>query len=347
MNASSRISFASDNTAGAHPRVLEALADANALGHVPAYGADDVTAAAHARLRRAFGDDVQAFFAWGGTGANVVSIAAATRSHQTILCTDIAHIHVDECGAPEAFTGSKLTLVPHLHGKLTIDGLERAYVGVGVEHHVQPGLVSLTESTEYGTVYTEDELRRITEWAHARSLLVHLDGARLANAAAALGSTLGALTFDVGIDLVSFGLTKNGAVGAEVVLLRDAAIAGRLPFVRKQAMQLASKHRFVAAQCDALLTDDLWRTNAAHANAMATRLAAAVRELPGLVITRPVEVNAVFAELPAEVITRLQERFHFYLWNERRSEVRWMTAFDTPAAAVDEFALAIRTELLR
>ena len=345
MSAPARVSFASDNTAGAHPRVLQAIADANALGHVPAYGADEVTEAAKVRLRHTFGDDVQAFFVWGGTGANVAGIAATTRSYHTMLCTDVAHINVDECGAPEAFTGSKLTLVPHEHGKLTVEGLEQVYGGVGVEHHVQPGLVSVTQSTEYGTVYTPDELRTITAWAHARQLVVHLDGARLANAAASLGVGLGEITFECGIDLVSFGLTKNGAIGAEVILLRDAAIAERMPYVRKQAMQLVSKHRFVSAQCQALLADDLWLHNARHANAMAARLADAVRGLPGLEITRPVDVNAVFAELPAAAIARLQERFHFYVWNERRHEVRWMTAFDTPPAAVDAFAAAIRSEL--
>jgi threonine aldolase len=347
MTAPARVSFASDNTAGADPRVLEALVVANALGHVPAYGADDVTARARALIAEAFGRDVQAFFVWGGTGANVTGLAAALRSHETVLCTDVAHIHVDECGAPEAFTGSKLTLVPHADGKLTVAALDAAFGGVGVEHHVQPAAISLTQSTEYGTVHTLDELRALAEWAHARRLLVHVDGARLANAAAALGASLRDVTFAAGADLVSFGLTKNGAIGAEVILVRDAAIAARLPFVRKQAMQLPSKHRFVAAQAAALLEDEHWRTNAAHANAMARRLADAVRDLPGLRITRPVEVNAVFAELPAAAITALQERFHFYVWNERRHEVRWMTAFDTPPDAVDAFTAAIRAELTR
>lgn len=340
-----RVSFASDNTAGAHPRVLEAVAAANALGHVQAYGADDVTLRAKARLHAAFGDDVQAFFVWGGTGANVASLAAVLRPYQAVICTEIAHINVDECGAPEAFTGSKLALVPHREGKLAITDAEVHCDGIGVEHHVQPGVLSLTQSTEYGTVYTPDELRALTTWAHGRGLLVQLDGARLANAAAALDLPLRALTFDVGVDLVSFGLTKNGAIGAEVILVRDPAIAARLPFVRKQAMQLPSKQRFVAAQADALLEDDLWLANARHANAMARRLADAVQGLPGLRITRPVQVNAVFAELPAAVTARLQEQFHFYTWNARTGEVRWMTAFDTPPAAVDAFAGAIRSAL--
>lgn len=341
-----RVSFASDNTAGAHPRVLEALAAANALGHVPAYGADEATQRALAQLRAAFGADVHAFFVWGGTGANVASLAAVLRPHQAVICTDIAHIHVDECGAPEAFTGSKLALVPHREGKVEIADAEVHCDAFGVEHHVQPGVLALTQSTEYGTVYSPAELHALTAWAHGRGLLVHLDGARLANAAAALDLPLRALTFDVGVDLVSFGLTKNGAIGAEVVLVRDAAIAQRLPFVRKQAMQLPSKQRFVAAQAEALLADDLWRANARHANAMARRLADAVQGLPGLRLTRPVQVNAVFAELPAAAIAQLQAQFHFYTWNARTGEVRWMTAFDTPPEAVDAFAAAIRAALV-
>lgn len=333
-------SFASDNTAPAHPRVLEALGRVN-TGHVPAYGEDPVTAAAQARLRATFGNGVHPFFVWGGTGANVVGLSAALRPYEAVLCADVAHLQVDECGAPERFTGSKLLLVPSTHGKVAPDAVAARITGVGIQHHVQPRVLSVTQSTEYGTVYAPAELRALADLAHANGLLFHIDGARLANAAASLGVTLRAITFDAGADIVSFGATKNGAMGAETILVRDGELAARLPFLRKQGMQLPSKMRFVAAQVDAMLDGDLWRENASHANAMARRLADGVRDLPGITITRPVEANAVFATVPPARTRALQERFAFYVWNEAADEVRWMASWDTTEAAIDEFIAAI------
>lgn len=336
-----RPSFASDNTAPAHPRVLEAVARANA-GHAPAYGDDELTRHALQLLRAEFGSDVHAAIVWNGTGANVVGLSTALRPFQAVVTSHLAHIVVDECGAPERFLGSKLLLVESVDGKLLPERVAPMLSGFGVVHHVQPRVVSVTQSTEYGTLYTPAELRALADQAHAHGMLLHVDGARLANAAAALGTSLRDACFGAGADLVSFGLTKNGALGAEVVLVRGDALAGDLGFLRKQSMQLASKMRFLSAQVVALLEDRLWHANASHANAMARRLADALAGAPGVTITRPVQVNAVFATLAPARVAALQERFHFYVWNEALSEVRWMTSFDTTEEQVDAFAAAIR-----
>ncbi len=333
--------FASDNTAGAHPAVLEAIARAN-RGHAPAYGDDPLTARAVERFREHLGPDVAVFFVFGGTAANVLGLQAVLASHEAVICADLAHINVDECGAPEKFIGCKLLPLPAPDGKLTPEGVRSRLRGIGVPHHVQPRVVSVTQATEYGTVYRPDELRTLAEVAHGNGLLLHMDGARLANAAASLGLPLRALTGEVGVDLLSFGGTKNGLLGAEAVVFFDRERARAFPFIRKQGMQLASKMRFLAAQLDALLADDLWLRNARCANAMARRLAERVAGIPEIRLTQPVEANAVFAVVPPAVVRRLQAEYHFYLWDERRSEVRWMTSFDTTEADVDAFADAIR-----
>jgi threonine aldolase len=336
--------FASDNTAPVHPAVLAALSEAN-RGPSAAYGYDPWTARAAAWFGAQFGAGTEVFPVWNGTGANVVSLRALTRPWQAVVCTAQAHIQVDECGAPELLTGSKLIAVPTSDGKLTPEMLQRAMAGRGDEHHVQPAVVSLTQVTEYGTVYRRDEIAALCATARELGLKVQMDGARIANAAAALDLPLRAFTRDAGIDVLSFGATKNGAMGAEAIVVFDPELARDMLFLRKQSMQLASKMRFLSAQLLALADDDLWLANARHANAMARRLAAGVRTIPGVEITQPVEASAVFATLPRAVSLRLQERFHFYFWNHSELEVRWMTSWATDASDVDELLQAIRKEI--
>jgi threonine aldolase len=333
-------SFGSDNHAPVHPAVLEALVTAND-GDVPSYGDDPLTARAEELFKVHFGPEAEAYLVFNGTAANVLALESLVRPYEAVLCADTAHIHTDECGAPERHLGSKLLPVSTVDGKLTPEAADRAVWGVGDQHHVQPRALSVTQSTELGTRYFPDELRALADWAHSLGLAVHLDGARLANAAAALGVGLGEASTACGVDVVSFGATKNGGLGAEaVVFLRPGPAAG-FPYRRKQGMQLASKMRYAAAQFVALLTDDLWRRNAAHANAMAARLAAAVRDVPGVRITRPVQANAVFAVPPAAVVAPLQARYPFYVWDESTGEVRWMTSFATTEADVDGFAATL------
>jgi threonine aldolase len=339
-------SFASDNHAGAHPDVLAAVAAAND-GHAPAYGADRVTAAALAALRRHLGEDAEAAFVFNGTGANVVGLGLLLRPWEHVVCARSAHIAVDECGAPERLLGSKLVVLDAPDGKLTPDLVRAAHTGVGEMHHTQPRVVSITQSTELGTLYTPEEVTALADCAHALDMFLHVDGARIANAAAALGVPLRATTSDCGVDVLSFGATKNGALGAEAVVVLRPGLAGPLDFARKQLMQLGSKLRFTAAQVLALLEGDLWLRNATHANAMAARLADAITGLPGLQVTQPVQVNAVFATLPPAAIAELQESFAFYVWDEARGEVRWMCSWDTTEEDVDAFAAAIAEVLMR
>ena len=332
--------FASDNSAAVHPAVLAAIAAAND-GHVFGYGHDPYSRSVEQRVEQAFGESARAFFVFNGSAANVLCLRAACRPWQAVICAGTAHINVDECGAPEALAGVKLLSTPTVDGKLTPALVRSLVARVGDEHAVQPGVVSITQCTELGTVYSESELRAITTLAHEHGLLVHMDGSRLANAAAALGTSLRAITTDAGVDLLSFGGTKNGLLGAEAVVLVSDGLADGFEYLRKQTLQLASKMRFLAAQFDALMHDQLWLSNARHANAMAARLAAAVRELPGVEITRPVQTNAVFATLPAAAREQLHERFAFYPWNESIGEVRWMCSWDTTEDDVDRLAAAV------
>ncbi len=336
-------SFASDNAAGAHPAVLEALAAANA-GYAEPYGADALTRRAADRVRAALDAEAEVFFTWGGTAANILGLAAVTRPWQGVICAEQAHIAVDECGGPERFIGCKLLTVATRDGRLTPDGVRSRIKGVGVEHHVQPGVVSLTQATEYGTVYRPEQVGELADLAHGNGLLVHMDGARLANAAASLGVPLAEFTWRAGVDVLSFGGTKNGLLSAEAVVFFESVRERALdfPYIRKQGMGLASKMRFVAAQFDAVLAGGLWLRNADHANRMAKRLAAAVQGTPGLLVTQPVEANAVFAVLPRRAIRELQERYYFYVWDEVADEVRWMTTFATTESEVDAFADDVR-----
>jgi threonine aldolase len=336
--------FASDNHAGAHPEVLAAIAAANE-GHAPAYGEDRHTAAVGERFREHFGSGAEAWLVFNGSGANVSCLDIATRPYESVICTEQAHMNVDECGAPERIAGAKLLTVATEHGKLAPADLSRWEHRRGDDHFPQPRLVSITQATELGTLYTLDETRAIAAAAHELGLLVHVDGARLANAAAALDAGLAELTTDCGVDLVSFGGTKNGLLFGEAVVFCRPGLGEGFEFVRKQLGQLASKMRFIAVQFDALLGGDLWRENAAHANAMARRLADAVGAVDGLEIVHPVEANAVFARLPRAAIDRLlsdsgYER-PFYVWDEDTDVVRWMCAWDTRPEDVDDFAAAV------
>jgi threonine aldolase len=341
---SGRRGFASDNAATVHPEVLAAVARAN-VGHASGYGHDPYSRQIARRFAEHFGDGARAFLVFNGTAANVLCLRAACRPWEAAICTETAHLNVDECGAPEAIAGVKLISARTDHGKLTPELVEQLNRRVGDEHAVQPRVVSVSQATELGTVYTPDELRALAHAAHAHGLKLHVDGARLSNAAAALGVPLRALTVDAGVDLLSFGGTKNGLLAGEAVVFLEPGLAEGFDYLRKQSLQLASKMRFLAAQFDALLTDELWLRCARHANKMAASLAQAVDGLPGLSITRPVQANAVFATLPPEATTRLQEQFPFYVWDEASGEVRWMCSWDTTEEDVGAFAAAITAAL--
>ena len=338
-----QVHFASDNNAGVHPAMLEAIAAANA-GHVPAYGDDPHTEAAVAAFRRLLGPQAEVFFAFNGTGANVVALAAALQPWQAVICPAEAHLAVDECGAYERFAGGKLLAVPVEDGKLRPQDVERRIKGIGDQHHVQPAAISISQSTEVGTVYAVEELRALGAVARTHGLFFHVDGARIANAAAALGGDLRAMLVETGVDALTFGGTKNGLLfGEAIVFPRPHPAVERMRFVRKQAMQLTSKMRFVAAQFERLLHDELWLRNGAHANAMARRLAGAIDGLPGVSLAYPVEANGVFPILPSSVIAPLQAVRKFYVWDEARSVARWMAAWDTREDDVDAFAAALRS----
>lgn len=329
-------SFASDNVTGVHPRIMEAMAAAN-QGPARPYGEDPWTARADELLRREFGQDIVPFFVFLGTAANVLSLSSMLRPHQAVLCADCAHICVDECGAPERFTGGKLLTVPSREGKVVPADFKRFLLDLGNQHHSQPAAVSITQCTEYGTVYSPDEVRALADFAHENGLFLHMDGARLANACATLGCSLREITADCGVDALSFGGTKNGLMFGEAVIFFNPELARDFPWERKQAMQLYSKMRFIAAQFAAILEDGLWLKNATHANRMASLLAEKVAAVPGVRLTKPVETNHVFATLPREAADRLMQDWHFYIWRDEPFEVRWMAAFDTDEADVHAF----------
>ncbi|MFD6160521.1 threonine aldolase family protein [Nocardia sp. NPDC060256] len=338
--------FVSDNNAGIHPEVLAALALANG-GHQIAYGGDDYTAHLQGIFAGHFGERATAYPVFNGTGANVVALQALLPRWGAVIAAESAHITVDECGAPEKLAGIKIHTVPTPDGKLSPELIDRQAYGWGDEHRAQPLAVSITQSTELGTVYTADEIRAICEHAHERGMLVHLDGSRLANAAASLGVPLREITTDAGVDVLSFGGTKNGLLLGECVVVLNPDAVRDLVYLRKMSMQLASKMRFVSVQFEALLGGDLWLRSATHANAMARRLEAVVRGIDGVRLVRPVQANAVFAILPRPVTERLQKRYRFYLWDEHTGEVRWMCAFDTTEDDIDGFAEAIADEMSR
>ncbi|MET7857688.1 low specificity L-threonine aldolase [Streptomyces sp. NPDC005318] len=338
--------FASDNYAGVHPEVLAAIALANG-GHQIAYGEDDYTGHLQQIMHSHFGPTAEAFPVFNGTGANVVSLQAMTDRWGAVICAESAHINVDEGGAPERVGGLKLLTVPTPDGKLTPELIDRQAYGWDDEHRAMPQVVSITQNTELGTVYTPDEIRAICEHAHERGMKVHLDGARIANAAASLNVPMRAFTSEAGVDVLSFGGTKNGALFGEAVVVLNPDAVRAMKHLRKLSMQLASKMRFVSVQLEALLAGDLWLRNAQHSNTMAQRLAEGVRSVDGVEILHPVQANAVFARLPHDVSERLQKRFRFYFWDEPAGDVRWMCAFDTTEDDVDAFVLALKEEMAK
>ncbi len=341
LAAPAGVSFASDNAAGVLPEVMDAMAAANA-GPALAYGDDPWTAQATAAIAETFGTEVEVAFCWGGTGANVVGLQCLLRPWEAVICPQSAHIAVDECGAPERFIGAKLITVPTPDGKLHPAQLGPLLHGLGDQHHVQPRVVSITQSTESGTLYQPDELAAVVEEAHGHGLVVHLDGARLANAAAALGGDVRRTTVDAGVDVLTVGGTKAGGMYGEAVVFLRPELGESVAFVRKQAGQLPSKMRFVAAQFSALLADDLWIRAAGHANAMAGRLADAMTGAPGVSVVRPPEVNAVFVRLPsAAAVADLKAWSFVWDWDVDAHEVRLMTSFATTEADVDAFAAGV------
>jgi len=347
LPAAPACSFASDNAAGAHPTVVDAVARAN-VGHALAYGADAHTEEALARFRDLFGPAVETFLVWNGTGANVMALATLAQPADAVVCTEWAHIAVDETGAPERALGAKLLPQRCPDAKLTPDHLRDVGHLLGDQHHVQPGIVSITQSTELGTVYTADEIGVLCDTAHGLGMKVHLDGARIANATAALGGSIAALrsfTVDAGVDVLSFGGTKAGLLGGEAVVFLDPELARRARFVRKMVNQLPSKMRFVAAQFNALLADDLWIRLAAGSNGMARRLYDATVDIPGVRYDAAPVVNSVFPLLPPAVIRPLRDWCFFWDWDLHRGQVRWMTAWDTTAEDVDRFADGVRAAL--
>ena len=334
-------SFASDNNAGVHPEVIEAIRAANE-GHVIAYGDDPFTARAVKLFQKHFGRHVAVYFVFGGTGANVLGLKAITRSHQAIICAETAHVNVDECGAPENFSGCKLLTVSTPDGKLRVDQIKPLLHAIGVEHHVQPSVITISQATEMGTVYTEKELKTLAGFAHDHGMLLHVDGARLSNAAVSLDASLKEITADVGVDVLSFGGTKNGMIYGEAVVFFDAKRAAEFKYIRKQGMQLSSKMRFIAAQFEAMLSGNLWRRGPEHANRMAQLLADELGKLPQIKITQPVESNGVFAMIPRQYIPALQKKYFFYVWNEEISEVRLMASFDTTEDDIRDFVAFVR-----
>jgi threonine aldolase len=337
----SRRSFASDNNAGVHPEVIEAIRAANE-GHVIAYGDDPFTERAVELFKKHFGPGIAVYFVFGGTGANVLGLKAITKSHQAIVCAETAHVNVDECGAPENFTGCKLLTVSTPDGKLRVEQIKPLLHGIGVEHHVQPAVITISQATEMGTVYTKNELKTLAGFAHDRGMLLHVDGARLSNAAVSIDASLKEITADVGVDVLSFGGTKNGMMYGEAVVFFDPKLATDFKYSRKQGMQLSSKMRFIGAQFEAMLSGNLWRRGPEHANRMAQLLAGELAKLPQIKITQPVEANGVFAVIPSEHIPALQQKYFFYVWNEEISEVRLMASFDTTEADIRDFVAFVR-----
>lgn len=333
-NKSIKRLFASDNCSGVHTKILDAIKDAN-FGHVISYGDDPFTGQLKLRIKELFGNDAEIYPVFSGTGANVTALQACLRSFEAVICTEVAHINVDECGAPEKFLQAKLITVPHNQGKLTVAQIEPLLHAKGFEHHVQPKAISITQSTEYGTVYSQEEIKAICDFAHQHDMLVHMDGARISNAAATLGTTLKSFTSDCGVDILSLGGTKNGMLQGEAVVVLNPSLNQHMKYIRKQAMQLSSKMRYTSAQFLAWFQDDLYLQLAAHSNQMAQYLASKLEGVDGVKITQPVQANAVFAILPQNIYQKLISKGFFYEWNTAQQEYRFMCSWDTQASDID------------
>jgi threonine aldolase len=336
--------FASDNNAGIHPQLLEAISKAN-TGHVVAYGDDIYTKGAENIIKKHFGSAIEVFFVLTGTGANVLSLASITKPFHAVICADTAHINIDECGAPEKFCDCKLITIPSVNGKLTPEAVRRHLHGFGFEHHVQPKVISISQPTEMGTVYTPGEIKALAELAKQFNMFIHMDGARLANAAVYLNSSFKEITAETGVDVLSFGGTKNGMLFGESVIFFKPDLAVDFKYLRKQGMQLVSKMRFISAQYETYLDTDIWYQSALHANNMAQYLLDKIDDIPEIRVTQKVEANAVFAIIPHHIIKPLQDKYFFYIWDEDRNEVRWMTSYDTTPEDINSFTEYLRSLL--
>jgi len=337
--------FASDNNAGVHPLIMKALNDVN-IGHSIAYGDDPYTSSAIQSLQKIFGPKSAAFLVFNGTAANVLGLNSLTKSYNAIICAETAHINVDECGAPEKYTGCKLLTVPCSDGKLKIEGINKYMHGFGSEHHSQPKIISISQTTEMGTVYTPSEIKELADFAHAHDMKLHMDGARISNAAVSLEMGFADFTTNTGVDVLSFGGTKNGMMYGEAVIFFDSEMADDFKYNRKQGMQLASKMRYISAQFNAFLENDLWKSNATQANKMANLLFQRVKDIKEISITQEVQANGVFVILPESIVSDLQSEYFFYSWDEGRSEYRWMASFDTTEEDVNNFVNRLK-ELLK
>ena len=335
--------FASDTYAGIHPDILAAMSAINP-GHQVAYGDDVYTQQLTSVIKKQFGEQAETFPVFNGTGANVLTLQAMCKPWESVVCATSAHINVDEGGAPEKVAGLKLMQVETPDGKLTPELVDKQAWGFGNEHRAQPKVVSITNSTEYGTVYSVAEIKALADHAHSLGMYLHLDGARISNAAAALGVPLRAFTTDAGVDAVSLGGTKNGAMGAEAIVILNPELAPAIKYVRKSGMQLASKMRFISIQLVAMFEGDLWLKNAQHSNAMAQELYKGIKDIPSVEVTQP-QANALFPILPANSIEPLQEVAKFYVWDHTINQVRWMCSWDTTQADVNTFVAAVKAEL--
>jgi threonine aldolase len=336
--------FASDNNAGVHPDILKELSAVN-QGHTIGYGDDKYTEEAVEIFRNQFGAGTDVFFVFTGTAANVLSITALTRSWNSVLTASTAHIEQDECGAPEKFSGCKVLTVDTPDGKIKPALLARHMHGFGFEHHSQPAVISITQASEMGTVYTPAEVSELAEYAHMNGMYLHMDGARISNAAVSLNLQFKAFTTDAGVDILSFGGTKNGMMFGEAVCFLKPGLSENFKYIRKQGMQLASKMRFISAQYLAFFRDDLWKKSAMHSNSMAQLLYNKVKDINGLSVTQKVESNGVFVIIPRKVAESLQKHYFFYPWDESRSEYRWMTSWDTTEDDIEKFVELLKSEL--
>ena len=329
--------FASDNNSGVHPAVMKELLRVN-RGHVVGYGDDPFTETAKELIRNELGEQTEVYFVFTGTGANVLGLAGTMRSWNSVITSHTAHIETDECGAPEKFAGCKVLSVDTPDGKLRPEMLERHMHGFDFEHHSQPKVISISQATEMGTVYTPGEVKELADYAHKNGLLLHMDGARIANAAVPLGVPFRAFTTDAGVDILSFGGTKNGMMYGEAVCFLKPGLSEGFKYLRKQGMQLASKMRFISAQYIAYLSGGLWKECASHSNRMARELQRRLREISGIKITQKVEANGVFVIMPDRVAALLSREYFFYPWNEQISEYRLMTSWDTTSDDVVQFS---------
>jgi len=338
--------FASDNNSGTHPDILRAINLCNS-GHAIGYGDDQYTALALKKFQEQFGEEIDVYFVYGGTGANVLGLKAITQPYNSIICAETAHINVDECGAPEKFTGCKIQTVPSKNGKILPSQIDPLLHGFGFPHQSQPKVISITQPTELGTVYSIEEIKDIAELAHKHGLLLHMDGARISNAAAFLKANLRDITVNAGVDVLSFGGTKNGMMFGEAVVFFNKMFSIDFKYIRKQGMQLHSKMRFISAQFEAMLSNDLWLRNAQRSNDLAQILAKEIITIPAIKLSQPVQINAVFSIIPNEIIEPLQKEYFFYVWDENKNEVRWMTSFDTEERDIVTFVNTLKKYTLK